>query len=256
MNNDQVVYLEKKGDIKQIHLPHESSEVIPGVKWGKACSFPTPAYWKTRAIQRRLSGDIINNKLGRTLAEETGACILGGYGIPSSVGLAAFSLLKDHSIFEKPHSEEEIYQILKQKIPHKGSLIRYRFARQKSKYLAKAIPRIHNNQPVHKKGKELRDWLTTLSGVGLKTASWITRNYEDSDDVAILDVHILRVGVFTGFFNEDYNIAKDYRKLEAQFIEFSNGLNIRPSELDAVIWYGMMSANWSTKKMSISRNST
>jgi endonuclease III len=40
----------------------------------------------------------------------------------------------------------------------------------------------------------------SLPGIGPKTASWIARNWLDADDVAILDIHIMRVGQVIGLF--------------------------------------------------------
>ena len=92
-------------------------------------------------------------------------------------------------------------------------------------------------------GKELRDWLLPIAGVGYKTASWIARNWLDADDVAILDIHILRAGLLGGFFDKSLSIERDYLKLEEQFVAFSNALGVRASELDATIWYEMMESN-------------
>ena len=70
----------------RVELPAENMEVIPGVKWGSICAFPSPAYWKYQVLARRIQGTQIRYRLGTTLAEEVGACLLGGHGIPASVG--------------------------------------------------------------------------------------------------------------------------------------------------------------------------
>lgn len=81
-----------------------------------------------------------------------------------------------------------------------------------------------------------------LPGVGYKTASWVARNWLDADDVAILDIHILRAGVVGGFLDSDLTVERNYEALEDQFLAFSTGLGVRASELDAVIWLEMASA--------------
>ncbi|MDZ3993341.1 hypothetical protein PspTeo4_24872 [Pseudomonas sp. Teo4] len=53
-------------------------------------------------------------------------------------------------------------------------------------------------RPLHS-GRALRDWLLELPGIGYKTASWVARNWLDADDVAILDIHILRAGAWQVF---------------------------------------------------------
>ena len=49
-------------------------------------------------------------------------------------------------------------------------------------------------------GVMLRDALTAIPGVGLKTASWAVRNHRASDSVAVLDVHIVRACEHLGVF--------------------------------------------------------
>ncbi|MGU1930297.1 hypothetical protein ACSEV3_20910 [Pseudomonas aeruginosa] len=75
-------------------FPSAHAEVLPGVKWGLIEAFPSPAYWAYQAWANEQQTTPINYKLGSTLQEEVGACLLGGHGIPASVGLAAFSHLK------------------------------------------------------------------------------------------------------------------------------------------------------------------
>ena len=64
----------------------------------------------------------------------------------------------------------------------------------------------------------------------------------DADDVAILDIHILRAGVLAGFFDAELTVERHYRELEDQFLAFSAGLGVRASELDALMWYEMMAS--------------
>lgn len=117
--------------------------------------------------------------------------------------------------------------------------MRYRFARQKSRYLALAVGRIRTASPPLDRGRSLRDWLMDIPGIGWKTASWISRNWLDADDVAILDIHVCRAGQLAGIFRPDARLPRDYRVLETLFIDWSIALGLRPSVLDAVIWREM-----------------
>jgi N-glycosylase/DNA lyase len=63
----------------------------------------------------------------------------------------------------------------------------------------------------------LRDRLLDLPGIGPKTASWIVRNHLDSDDVAIIDVHLHRACVMMNVFEAKSDPAKEYFSLEALF---------------------------------------
>ncbi len=92
-------------------------------------------------------------------------------------------------------------------------------------------------------GRALRDWLTSIPGIGHKTASWIARNWLCADDVAILDIHILRAGLLAGFFPGDLTVERDYLKLEQIFLEFSEAMGVKASELDALIWYEMQASS-------------
>lgn len=223
----------------QVELPPVEKEVMPGVIWGAVEAFPTPAYWAYQVLARRLMGTTICHKLGDDLVEEVAACLLGGYGIPAEVGLAAFRRLRDSGALQTPATEREIFSLLSEPLDIGGRAVRYRFAAQKARYLGQALKVLSQEPPPLESGRILRDWLTRLPGVGLKTASWIARNLMNADDVAILDIHILRAGELGGFFDPSLTVERHYLDLEAQFIEFSHHLQVKPSELDSVIWLEM-----------------
>ena len=86
---------------------------------------------------------------------------------------------------------------------------------------------------------ELRERLLSLEGVGPKTASWIVRNLLGSDDVAILDVHVLRACRAMAVFPAKVSLPKDYGVLEGLFLDFANAIDVRASLLDAVMWLEM-----------------
>lgn len=233
--------LTRSGSI-QIELPAPDTEVMTGVPWGAVDAFPTPAYWAFQVLARRLTRTLPKYRLGQTLAEEVGACLLGGHGIPASVGLAAYQRLRERGAFCKsPVSEGQITAWLKEPLRIGERSVRYRFAAQKARYLAAALPIVWS-APLFTIGRELRDWLLALPGVGNKTASWIARNWLDADDVAILDIHIVRVGQAIGLFPRHMTVERHYVELEDRFLRFSAGLEIRASELDATIWQEMASS--------------
>lgn len=226
-----------------VELPKPNDEVIPGVPWGAVEAFPTPAYWAYQVYARRLNGERINYKLGATLKEEVGACLLGGHGIPSTVGLAAYYHVKARGAFgDEPPSEDQLLEWLREPMALDGRLVRYRFAKQKARYLAAALHKLAGEEAPIQSGRALRDWLLDVPGIGYKTASWVARNWLDADDVAILDIHILRAGLLGKFFDSHLTVERHYLQLEEQFIRFSKGLGVRASELDALIWLEMMSS--------------
>lgn len=227
----------------RVDLPSPLVELLPGVKWGSIDAFPSPAYWAYQVFAKRILGRTINYKLGATLREEVGACLLGGHGIPAAIGLAAYNHLRMLGAFdETPPDEATLYEWLSQPLHMDGRKVRYRFARQKARYLGAALKRLSQEKAPDETGRALRDWLIDTPGIGYKTASWIARNWLRADDVAILDIHILRAGQFAGVFPANLKVERHYCELEALFLEFSNKLGVRASELDAVIWLEMMSS--------------
>jgi N-glycosylase/DNA lyase len=233
----------------QVELPGPEAAVMPGVRWGAVDAFPTPAYFAFQVVARRLVGRPAQYSLGRTLAEEVGACLLGGHGISGEVGIAAYQHLRTKGAFERgaSPSEAQFESWLREPLEVGQRRVHYRFAAQKARYLSQALPRLHD-APAGTAGRELRDWLVGLPGVGLKTASWVVRNWLHADDVAILDIHIMRVGQLAGVFPRAGSVERHYLKLEQLFLRFSAALDVRPSELDAVIWSEMAASPASVRR--------
>lgn len=233
--------LTRTGSI-QVELPCADVEVMEGIRWGSIDAFPTPAYWAYQVVARRLVGKPAAYRLGRTLAEEVAACLLGGHGIPASVGMAAYNRVRERGALSgDPISEKDLEALLKEPLEVEGRSIRYRFAAQKARYLAAALPLAYA-APKFNAGRQLRDWLLAVPGIGHKTASWIARNWLDADDVAILDIHIMRVGQVIGLFPKNLTVERNYLELEERFLRLSTSLDVRASELDAVIWWEMASS--------------
>lgn len=221
-----------------IELPNPEEEVLPGVPWGRVEAIGSPAQWVYLVEARKLEGGIIKSRLGDSLKEEVAACLLGGHGIPAQVGVAAFEMLKAKGAFaSKSITQDKLLEWLSNPLMINGREVKYRFANQKSKYLYHALHILDTQSPPLTSGRALRDWLLQIKGVGLKTASWVARNWLNANDVAILDIHILRAGILSGFYSPGLNVEKDYLELEAKFLEFSEAINIPASELDAEIWW-------------------
>lgn len=226
-------------------LPNEDHELMPGVKWGDYSQLYTPAFWKIQYISHMQRAEPKRfYKLGNTILEEIVVCLLGGFGMPSEVGLAAFDRLKKRNLIIPGVSWNELFDALSQPFDLSGGKrVTYRFYNQRTKYLHKLL----NKQdldviPVHS-DLELRKWLLSVDGIGLKTASWITRNWLDSDRVAILDIHILRAGLLAGFYEKEYDLNKYYLDLERQYLSFCEALEVSSGIMDAIIWEFMKKTN-------------
>jgi N-glycosylase/DNA lyase len=219
-------------------LPGPDEFVVPGVKWGAPELLFTPEYWAALCWVEQCSGCSKSLRLGETFIEETAACLLGGYGIKAEVGIAAFNRLRDVGLLSGDSVEEsEIFRVLEQPLNIGGREVRYRFAKQRSHYLCETINGIVQEVPPED-DLQLREWLLKFPGVGLKTASWITRNWKESDSVAVIDVHILRAGKMVGLFNGQ-KPETDYLELEGIFLKFADSMNVRPSVLDTLMWSQM-----------------
>jgi thermostable 8-oxoguanine DNA glycosylase len=225
--------------ILSLDLPGAEEELLPGIPWGSAAAFFTPAYWKAQAWFNSVAGvGPRSHRIGTTLREEVAACLLGGYGIPAEVGLAAFRLIRQEGLLRSKRgaSREKVYQTLSGHLRVNGRTVRYRFAHQKSGYLAAALDALDRGSPPEGSDLAFRDYFLSLPGFGPKTASWLTRNWLGSDRVAVLDVHVIRAGVIAGVFERRRARAQDYREMELRFLGFAEALGVRASVLDALIW--------------------
>jgi hypothetical protein len=249
----QVVYERGTNGLEALELPDPDACVMPGVRWGRYDVVFTPAYWRCQAWLSDVEGSTLKSyALGRTLVEEVAACLLGGYGIPAEVGLAAFERLRSLGMLAgegPPPTRRALAAALGTPLEVSGRPVRYRFVDQKSRYLSEALPRLAD-APIppaeggrwtlaHSAHRALRDWLCTLPGVGPKTASWVTRNWLGSDAVAIIDVHLYRACVLARVFRGTEAVARDYLALECRFLNFATAVGASAAFLDAMIWRDM-----------------
>ena len=220
-----------------VQLPPTDTELLPGVRWGHPCALFTPAYWFTQHLMSSRESNSSRHRIGQTFLEEITACILGGYGIPAEVGLAAFEHLRKEGVISSLCTDQRLLECrLQEPIQLDGRTITYRFWRQKATYLAAAYRAMQERDFSTDEPVALRNALMTLPGVGPKTASWIVRNWLGSDEVAILDIHIVRAGILAGLFEPDEDVSKNYIRMETKFIAFSRALGVQTSDLDALIW--------------------
>jgi thermostable 8-oxoguanine DNA glycosylase len=218
-------------------FPNAKQELLPGVKWGDYCQLYTPAFWKLQYLISGFSSKSTGHRLCDNIVDEIVMCLLGGYGIPSEMGILAFNRLKLQNLIKSNVSYIKLYNALSKpfKIDN-GKEVRYRFYNQKSKYIYTLLQREDILAIPVNDDLELRNWLLTVDGIGLKTASWITRNWLGSNRVAILDIHVLRAGNLTGFFKSSQNVSGDYLELEKSYLSFCYALNVPPADMDAIIW--------------------
>lgn len=239
-NRMQVAYPSDGYNAIRVEVPAANRVVLPGLLWGEAGGLFTPAYWavnsKLFATQRQ--HEETPHRLGRTLAEETAACLLGGYGMPAEIGLAAFNRLRDRKLLFPGVTPTKLEAALLEAFKVVGRVVHYRFPRQKAQYLAACLTWLDAHELSLTNSRALRDELTKMPGVGPKTASWIVRNWLDVDDLAILDVHIIKALRLLGLVDV-LKLPRDYEKAESIFVRLANRLGVRASVLDAVMWEHM-----------------
>lgn len=234
----QLVWAGVADRVCRLELPDPEDVVLPGVRWGSPDVPLTPAYWAVRC--RWADGEEPFVRRNGSLVEEIAFCILGGFGITYEVNAAAFDRLKAAGVFEASEASENwILRELTHPLQVGSRSIRYRFPKQRARRLSRMLATVKDVSYSGLSPLQLRDVLLKLEGVGPKTASWVVRNLFGTDDVAILDVHILRACHAMDLFPDKFVLPRDYGKLESRFIHFAKAIDVRPSILDAVMWVEM-----------------
>src|ERR1044071_2579779 len=95
----QVLDLREHG-LRTTTLPPVRAQLMPGIRWGRFDEFFTPAFWAARAWLFEPDRSFEPARLGASLHEELAACLLGGYGIPAEVGLAAYDRIARSGVLE------------------------------------------------------------------------------------------------------------------------------------------------------------
>jgi thermostable 8-oxoguanine DNA glycosylase len=225
------------GQLQHLMLPDAAAEVLPGIPWGLASTLLTPAYWAAQIWHASLSGTCERLRWSNELRLEIAACLLGGHGITYEMNRAAFSRLRVLGLLDERMSDADaIREALMTPLQIGCRSLRYRFPKAKSRFLHEAMTRLDKENFPSCCAHRFREWLMTFSGIGIKTASWVTRNFVPGAEVAVLDVHILRVGVSMNLFPRTARFPRDYLALESRFIELTRAIGADPGKLDALMW--------------------
>lgn len=254
----QVAYWEDERLALRVFLPPVDELVLPGLPWHDVAGIFTPSFWalhchwfEAYAAREQSDRDPAgcrlgcappDFRLGATVREEMAACLLGGHGMPAEIGLAAFYRVRDEELLRPGITAAELEAALARPflLPRRDHPVHYRYPRQKASYLAAALARMDADPASFAltDGRALRDSLLCLPGVGPKTASWIARNWLGTDDVAIIDVHILRALRLLNLVDA-VRLPRDYAAVEGVFVRLARALQVRAATLDAVMWQQM-----------------
>ena len=232
----QVEWRLEDSDRVLCNIPASDQEVLPGVSWGLPGQPFTPAFWKFSC-----AADPLPKKpgFGNTLLEEVVACLLGGHGVQGELGVAAFRHLKSWGALSGNCPAPELERMLRQPLIVRSRKMRYRYPAQKARYIESALTSLQTLDLAGLRGADLRNALTGLKGVGLKTASWIVRNWDGGDDVAILDIHVHRAGVLMGLFDPNDDVRKHYIPMESKYLALAKAMGISAGAWDHRIWHDM-----------------
>lgn len=235
----------KAGELKEMTLPSREAPVWNNICWGEFSKTFTPAYWKSQVEMSEYDYKTqADYRTSNSLSDEICACLLGGYGVTAEMSYAAYDKLRREGL-TKPNSEvcaetlfERIYAVLSSELTVAHRSVHYRFPRQKAKCIALALTKLaRETRPQDE--LEFRDWLLTFTGIGPKTASWITRNWLGSDKVAIIDIHIFRACTLMGLFEGNEDVSRCYQSLEKKFLCMASAMNVNPARMDMVMWMRM-----------------
>jgi thermostable 8-oxoguanine DNA glycosylase len=238
-SSTQRVLAYRNGELVHVMLPAAKQRVFGhDLLWGCVEEIGSPAYWTAQAWMWEME-EPDHYRLGRSLREEVLACILGGYGIPAEVGLAAYARLREAPAAAL-HDENVVRALLAEPLSVQGRTVRYRFVEQKARHVASSMAGL-NQIDAEAPDRDLRDALIHLPGIGPKTASWVVRNWRGSDHVSILDVHIVRACRALGIFKPSWRVERHYSVMEEAYLAFARAVGARASILDSVIWMTMRS---------------
>jgi thermostable 8-oxoguanine DNA glycosylase len=231
------------GRAERLFIPAPEHHVLPGVRWGLVQALFTPAYWAAQLWHSTWSGGYADYAWSGNLRHEIAACLLGGHGITYEINRAAFDRLRTEGLLDRVGvALTAIVEALVEPLKVGDRSVRYRFPRQKGRFVHAALERLDRETPPIDSAANLRQWLLDCPGIGMKTASWIARNALLSSKVAVIDIHIFRAGVIMGLFAPTKKLPRDYIFLEARFLKFASAIAADPRRLDVMMWWQMREA--------------
>jgi len=186
------------------------------------------------------------------------ACILGSQ-VPYEVALAAAEKIRDVGFLENPTKrycvllyERAIYDLLRKPLHNhawEGAGRRYRFARTRASYISRTVWAIYSDGgSLHKRlsacrtAREARRCIVeTGVGVGPKQASLFLRNIGFTEELAILDTHLLRFISLFGLLEHDIKpiSLRNYETLENHLRDYAKRTGYPLGCVDQAIWIVM-----------------
>ena len=178
-------------------------------------------------------------------------CLLGGFGITYEHGQSAYGTIRQLRPFSSDWQYEHLFEAILSSLmrpqfePRRrdGSFRRYRFPRQRASVIVKARKWVLTQEPLDKclirldSPKDRRRFLSECPGVGFKSASWLLRNLGLGNELAIIDVHLLRALMDARRISRDVRIPKDYEMAEEAFLAWCDELGAPAAAFDLFVWH-------------------
>lgn len=204
--------------------------------WGRFDVPGTASFWVDQALRRDSYRRRVQREVDSAdLRAQTVFCLLGGHGVTAEMAGATYVELCRRVDFDTLPTADVIEAALRTPVGLNGRMVRYRFWRQRAQRIAGALQILDQCVPPDD-SRALRDWLTAVPGIGLKTASWIVRNTTGSDEVAIIDIWLVRALTRAGVFPEVWTVPRDYHRYERTFLAYADAGGVSASVLDWCIW--------------------
>jgi N-glycosylase/DNA lyase len=184
-----------------------------------------------------------------TLRKELIFCLLGGHGVTYELAHSATKVVQSLRPFAPTWTLGPLRRAIHLELatpqfePHRadGGLRRYRYPARKARLTAEAVAWVHAEGGLRRglarreTEDARREWLCGCPGVGMKTASWLLRNSGWAQNLAILDVHLLRALAEAQVIEEPL-LPRDYKTIERAYLSWANELGACPAALDLFLW--------------------
>ena len=191
----------------------------------------------------------------RQLWIELVGCILGSrvpfdHAKSALDRLVQLDLINSQEIMKKPKSIEikiskELSKPIFKPIKINGEGRKFRYPNIRANQICRCAISIYSNGHSFKNllktksDRSARAWLSqNCPGVGQKQASLFLRNVSHSQQLAIIDTHVLKFMREKELIEKygNFNLKTQYSSLESTFIQYAKGVNINPGTLDLAIW--------------------
>lgn len=176
-------------------------------------------------------------------------CLLSGHGVTFELALSAGRHLAAFGVLSRRRTDEELRDLLFAELsrpqfePRRkdGTFRRFRYPMRKTGLIVCARRWLLDQGELFERLRSIpnerarRMFLTACPGVGLKTASWLLRNAGLAHELAVLDIHVLRVMEAQGRLG-DLRVPQDYERIEEKFLAWCRELRAPPAAFDFFLW--------------------